>query len=96
MSEEQPIYHLVMPFVTVASRGGPWDDGAYCAGWAMGKLDTRLDVEQPVSVNETIRTVDAPQADLVAMKHGYRMKTKPSELDEWTFAEFTRVSIEGA
>lgn len=42
MSDEEQGYGLVMPFVSVASKGGPYDDDAYAAGWAMGALDAKL------------------------------------------------------
>lgn len=89
-SEDQPGgYGLVMPFVSVASKGGPYDDDAYCAGWAMGALDTRLGAAMRLmSHEETVREADVPQADLIAMKNGYRMESTPSEVDGWVFCEF--------
>jgi hypothetical protein len=89
VSDEEQGFGLVMPFVSVASKGGPYDDDAYAAGWAMGALDAKLSaIMRPVCHEETIRTADLPQADLVAMKHGYRLERSPSEDDEWTFCEF--------
>lgn len=79
---------LVMPFVSVSSKGGPYDDVAYAAGWAMGVLDARL-CQRPLLHEETIRTADVQQADLVAMKYGYRMESTPSDYEEWTFTKFT-------
>lgn len=91
--DEQPEgYELVMPFVSVASNGGPYDDEAYVAGWRMGGLDARLGLEgilRPLSHEDTIRTSDVPQADLIAMKHGYRLDVEPSEDDAWAFARFS-------
>lgn len=87
-------YSLVMPFVSVASKGGPYDDSAYCAGWAMGALDTRLATLALVSLSETVRTDDLGQADLVAMKNGYAMQRHESEVEGWTFVEFTRLSVD--
>lgn len=90
-------YGLVMPFVTVASKGGPYDDLAYCAGWAMGALDAKLGaVMRLMSHEETVRTDDVPQADLVAMKNGYRLESTPSEVDGWTFCEFTSIGLDGS
>lgn len=74
MSAEEPEYGLVMPFVNVASKGGPYDDDAYCAGWHMGGLDARLEHRYLARVSETIRSDDRAQADLVAMKHGYSLR----------------------
>lgn len=87
-------YDLVMPFVSVASKGGPYEDNAYCAGWAMGALDARLATLAPVSLSETVRTDDLDQADLVAMSHGYAMQRHESEVEGWTFVEFTRLSAD--
>lgn len=70
--EEQAGYDLVMPFVTVASKGGPHEDQAYTAGWEMGALDAYLqygNVQNPWQ--QTIRTDNAPQADRIAMKNGW-------------------------
>lgn len=88
--EDETGYDLVMPFVNVASKGGPYDDSAYCAGWAMGVLDTRLGELKPVSHSETVRTGDRAQADLIAMAHGYAVEFVDSEVAGWTFAEFVR------
>ena len=94
MSDEQEHetgYGLVMPFVNVTSKGGPYDDTAYCAGWHMGGLDARLEPRYLARVSDTIRTADASQADLLAMKHGYSVTLDETEYDEWTFAEFARI-----
>jgi hypothetical protein len=92
-------YELEMPFVSVASNGGPYDDDAYAAGWAMGALDARLGTHphvRPLRHEETVRTVDVPQADLIAMRHGYRMAAEQSQdAPEWAFCEFVGVVIGG-
>lgn len=93
--DHEPEYGLVMPFVNVVSKGGPYDDLAYCAGWHMGGLDARLEHRHLARVSETIRTADASQADLLAMKHGYSVRLDSSDYDEWTFAEFVRVDSPG-
>lgn len=94
MSDEQePEYGLVMPFVNVASKGGPYDDLAYAAGWAMGALDTELGQWRPVTVSKTIRTDDVAQADLVAMKNGYKAKITESEVEGWSYVELTREAL---
>lgn len=88
MADEQK-HELVMPFVTVASVGGPHDDAAYAAGWEMGALDSLLGDRHPPFVRQTIHTVNAPQADLLAMKHGYTARVTPLG-DEWAELELTR------
>lgn len=83
-------YGLVMPFVTVASKGGPHDDESYCAGYAMGLLDARLSAggeQEP----ETVRESCVPQVDLLALKYGYTIQVEASEVDGWHFITFTQV-----
>jgi hypothetical protein len=65
-------YDLVMPFVTVHSKGGPHDDESYIAGWTMGYLDAVLEHQKPAMHEDTIYQDSIPQADIIAMKHGYR------------------------
>lgn len=88
---------MAMPFVTVVSRGGSHEDQAYTAGWECGGLDGRLAVLAAlggISLSATIRTENVPQADLIAMRHGYRLRHRPSstaggeEIPEWSFAHF--------
>lgn len=82
-------YSLVMPFVTVASKGGPYDDDAYVAGYEMGQLDAALAL-RPEEHAATVRTENAIQADLIAMRHGYTRTTEvyaPSP--EWSIVSFT-------
>jgi hypothetical protein len=64
-------YGIVMPFVTVTSVGGVHDDQAYVAGWEMGALDVTLQ-NSPLFHEQVILTENAKQADLIAMKNGYR------------------------
>jgi hypothetical protein len=83
VSEEEG-YGLVMPFVTVTSKGGPHDDAAYVAGWEMGALDARLQYERPALLEQTIQSVNTEQADLVAMKHGYEVTIRQTD-NEWAW-----------
>jgi hypothetical protein len=96
-AEEPEGYDLVMPFVSVASKGGPYDDDAYAAGWAMGALDARLGGHphvRPLMHEETVRTADVEQADLIAMKNGYRMSRTESEVEEWVFCRFDVMNLD--
>jgi hypothetical protein len=89
--EGQGSYGMVMPFVTVASKGGPHDDESYAAGFEMGGLDATLKALAPftalVRMPVTIRSVNREQADLIAMKHGFTiddvMWTDESGPDGW-------------
>lgn len=75
-------YGLVMPFLSVASQGGPHEDIAYVAGWEMGALDAELSLSHPPTLDRAIRCANARQADLIAMKHGYRAEIEPYD-DQW-------------
>lgn len=69
-------YDLVMPFVTVASVGGPHDDESYVAGFEMGVLQARLRaaLHHGLGLPEVvIHRENVPQADLIAMDVGARM-----------------------
>jgi hypothetical protein len=79
---------LVMPFVVVASRGGRWDDEAYCAGYEMGTLNAAL-AQRPARLLMTLQDGNQDQADLVAMRHGYRC-TVAGHDDQWVHMQFVR------
>ena len=89
---EEPGYELVMPFVTVASKGGPHEDQAYTAGWSMGALDALLEHQRPPVVEDTIRDDCMPQADRIAMRHGYSAVFEPTDVGGWEFMQLTRVT----
>lgn len=78
----QPEYGLVMPFVAVRSKGGPWDDEAYCAGYEMGRLDATLERDLHVEPM-TILADNREQADLIAMRHGYVAEVSLSDVEGW-------------
>lgn len=89
MPDEEPALELVMPFLTVTSKGGPHEDEAYTAGWEMGSLDELLASIRPPLVERPIRSDNAPQADLVAMKHGYSI-TLTEQGDGWHWMQLSR------
>ena len=82
-------FDLVMPFVTVGSKGGPHDDESYTAGYEMGLLDAELAHAAPAVVERPIHAANTAQADLLAMKHGYRAETG-DETDGWVPLLLTR------
>lgn len=89
--EAEDNIELVMPFVTVATQGGPHDDASYAAGWEMGALDAQLAHEAPKEWGHPIHRTNAAQADLVAMKHGYAA-TMTELADGWTMLKLIRSS----
>lgn len=92
-------YELKMPFLPVASRGGPYDDDAYTAGWEMGALAARLDAARHFGLGlpqVTIHRANVEQADLIAM--GVQAETTEgwpdgSELDEQTRSEWAHLTF---
>lgn len=86
-------HDLVMPFVTVASRGGPHDDNSYAAGYEMGTLDTFLKECHPATHSQNILTASKPQADLIAMHHGYKAEFTVTMQEEWTWLTLWKVAF---
>jgi hypothetical protein len=83
-------YGLVMPFLPVASKGGPYDDDAFVAGYEMGRLDAELKASPGLRRVETmVHSPNAGQADLLAMQHGYTCTAEVcEEYPEWTRVVF--------
>jgi hypothetical protein len=69
--QEQPGHDLVMPFLSVRSKGGPHDDDAYVAGYEMGILDALLEQQIEPITDRSIHADNRAQADLLAMRYGY-------------------------
>jgi hypothetical protein len=82
-------YGLVMPFVCVASAGGPFDDDAFTAGYQMGLLDAKLNKPNLAATTEMIYEQLRGQADLLAMRYGLRMDVL-HESDGWLHVGFAR------
>lgn len=94
-------YGLVMPFVVCQSKGGPYDDDAFAAGFHAGRIDCWLRVlpileriggKFDTSEPEMVRSPLVPQLDLIAMRHGYVVEAEPwaEHPDEWTAVRFRR------
>lgn len=91
---------LVMPFVVCASRGGPYDDQSFVAGYAAGRLAVLLESLATCGGSGTRFTVHTgllPQLDLMAMRHGFTLDSAPCpEADGWSTATFShRHPLEG-
>lgn len=91
-AEDDDGLDLVMPFVVAQSKGGPYEDEAFCAGWAMGGLSALLAVGRPAVHEVTIYTPAIPQADLIAMDRGYTVEFSDTDVEGWTYAVFTRAA----
>lgn len=79
---------LVMPFVSVESKGGPHDDDSYVCGWEMGALDSELAHREQPLLERVIHETNTGQADLVAMRYGYTVTITPRG-DGWAFLRLT-------
>lgn len=95
MSTEPPAeYGLVIPFVACASKGGPYDDDAFVAGYQAGRIDNALSVARTVGttgLKATAATSLVRQLDLIAMHHGFQAKAEACEGAEgWSFITFSR------
>jgi hypothetical protein len=86
---------LILPFVCVSSKGGPFDDEAFTAGFECGMLWDLLGglrdgevpfTDEPVLVRASLRV----QADLMAMERGYTMAAEATDGGWWLLATFTR------
>lgn len=75
-----------MPFNVVASKGGPYEDQAYVAGFEAGRIWGRLeDMSRYGGADvDTVHTTNLPQLDLVAMHFGYILETTSPDIDGWT------------
>lgn len=98
--EDQPEgegMELVLPFVLVASVGGPYDDDAFAAGWQCGDIDRTL-AQVPDTVDRlhwpVFRTALHRQVDLIAMRYGFdTVVVVPSqEWPEWGTLTIARES----
>jgi hypothetical protein len=85
-------YALTMPFVTVTSAGGPHDTAAYVAGWQMGTLDAQLAQFPPLPHRVLVHADNRDQADLIAMRRGYRMDVERTDGD-WATVVFEVVGL---
>lgn len=87
--DEDTGYALVFPFVVCESQGGPYDDESFVAGYELGLLSGRLEA-QPQFHRATLRTASMHQVDLIAMHHGYTLRSQVCPQEEWTSVDFMR------
>ncbi len=95
--EPDPIdteYELIMPFIVCQSNGGPYDDDSFVAGWELGKLDVELPTHAALGYQSLSRLAHAgtvPQVELLAMKHGFRVRHVSDDQDGWVNIDLERI-----
>lgn len=90
---EWPEHGLVMPFVACQSQGGPYDDQAFVAGFRLGRLDAELPMLAALgyaSISRMEYSADVEQIDLIAMRHGYRIRNVGEAHDGWVDIDLDR------
>lgn len=90
MSDHDAEFGLVMPFVVVKSKDGPYEDDAYVAGFEAGRLDALLEhdlLATATALDLPLHAENLPQLDLIAMRRGYVMDIEHSD-DGWSFVSF--------
>lgn len=77
-------YALVMPFVTVESRGGPHDDRSYVAGYEVGSISAEM-AHTGRRITRYVHAENRLQLDLVGMRHRYRVdfSEEPPDAPGW-------------
>jgi hypothetical protein len=89
---EDDAYGLVMPFVSVASVGGPFDDMAFACGFDCGQLFAELEICARLGATPMPRQVKTgilDQLDLIAMTHKFTVAVgEKDESGEWVGVEF--------
>ena len=91
---EEDEYALVMPFVVCSSEGGPYESRAFVAGFRLGTVDATLRLTAPIEFEVYLDPAEVPQADLIAMHHGYTLTTVPwdEHPDEWVYSRFIKAA----
>lgn len=87
MADDDTEFGLLMPFVVVESKGGPYVDDAYVAGFEAGRIDGQLNVG-PRRLTTLAHVGNLPQLDLLAMNQGYAMTSVEPEGDGWATVTF--------
>jgi len=90
---EEPTWGLVVPFTACTSKGGPYEDQAFVAGFQCGEIDKALTVIAAAGGERatfTVRTPLVPQLELLAMNRGFPVMAAivVEDYPEWTVVGF--------
>lgn len=80
-----------MPFLPVESRGGPYQDSSYAAGFEIGRLYVLLEFGAMPYWEGQIRTPNLGQVDLICMRFGYIIEFWQGD-DQFTFVRIRRTT----
>jgi hypothetical protein len=73
---------LVLPFVVVESKGGPYADEPFVAGYQAGEIDARLAQAELIGADVVrvamVRRALLPQLELHGMRYGFNV-LEPTE-----------------
>lgn len=89
MPDENRHGELIMPFLPVLSKDGPYEDMAYVAGFEMGRLYVLLEFGKLPHWEGLVRTPNLAQADLICMRFGYVVEYQNGD-DDFTFIRIRR------
>jgi hypothetical protein len=82
-------FGLVLPFLAVKSKDGPYDDLPFVAGYQAGKIDGLLSAKQYKSLEVYSYSNLIKQIDLIAMRHNYSIEIL-SDDNMWALLRFTK------
>jgi hypothetical protein len=98
--EHEHALEMVLPFVVVKSKGGPYDDDAFVAGYQCGLIDKQLEIAAATNaqgvLEPIVRRALLPQLELHGMRHGFPvLKVGDAnggnpDLAEWCWVSFLR------
>jgi len=96
MSDDDEVeYGLVMPFVACVSKGGPYDDESFVAGYQAALISGQLRMGSGIGAKrfETMAYSElAEQIDLIAMQWGYSVEANVD--GPWTTYRFTLAPLD--
>lgn len=97
---EEAEFGLVVPFIACVSKGGPFDDKTFVAGFQAGQVYAKLHAARAADATEVVVCVNhllVDQLELVGMDAGFPvMVAEPwPEAPEWVYLTF-RTSVTGS
>lgn len=99
MDDETGESSLLMPFIPVTSKGGPFDDQAFTAGFHCGQIFQALSTAVASNASTVryplVNAVLLEQLDLIAMHHGYVISSRDTrpEFPEWVDVTFMHAEL---